>query len=93
MWRAGLVAFAALRQHAAPRGGVLAAVHEGHRPVVGGALHEAARLLGRPVGMVLRWDHERALPSIAGTELDLIHQLRRGFCAVGDDEQPPGGGL
>ena len=47
-----LVALAAFHQLPDGRCGVLAAFHECHRPVAGGALHEAERLIGRPVGSV-----------------------------------------
>jgi len=74
-----LVASAALCQRPDCRCGVIAAVHEGHWLVVGGAAYKAARLCRRPVGsvrMALRRDHERDLTAIAGAVLNLVQQLR-----------------
>jgi len=72
-----LVALAAFHHR---RSGVLAAVHERHRTVGGGALHKAERLLGRPVGsvrMALRRDDEGDSATGAGAVLDFLEQLRR----------------
>jgi hypothetical protein len=75
-----LVALAAFHQRPYRRRGVLAAIHKRHRPVGGGALHKAERLLGRPVGsvrMALRRDDEGDLATSAGAVLDFLEQQRR----------------